>query len=74
MYCETQQQGSHDNQSMICNDFHARSRGTTQFFVACVVIALDWLEAESQRSNGHSRKNNLWARAYCYVTLFNIAN
>ena len=40
MYCETQQQGNHDNKSVICTDFHARSQGTTQFF--SLVSLLRW--------------------------------
>ena len=50
--------------------------GDHTVFLACVAIALDWLEAESQRSN--ERWEKTLKKTPCgprpIVTLFNIAN
>ena len=72
MYCETQQQGNHDNQSMICNDFHARSRGTTQFF--SLVSLLRWTGWRLSRNALMGVAAKRTCRPGPIVTLFNVAH
>ena len=72
MHCETQQQGDHDNQSMICDDFHARSRGTTQFFP--FVSLLRWTRWRPSRNAIMGVTAKRTCGPWPVVTLFNIAN